>query len=235
MAVDNQLLIPDVWDDKWNELFLAYQSDLRHAYYLNALLDSKYTILELAAGSFRDMAFLNQLGYDCHGCDFSFNSVIKAQNHFSHLSKKIFHADAERLESFNKTYDVTYHNGFWVLFDDDNKIYDLYTVQKKITNKFLIITVHNGHNKEFKNYFLEKRKFDNLYAIRFFEIEEMLKILNLTYSEVSVYPVGKGKKANEDLLFIEGNTNKTAMSHYLRANNFNYLESSERLMFQIFV
>jgi hypothetical protein len=235
MAVDNRLLDPNIWNDKWDNLFLKYQEDLRHAYYLNALLDTDYSILEIAAGSFRDMAFLNKLGFDCYGCDFSEHSVQMAKNFFPDFSQKIFYADAKNLNKFNKSYDVTYHNGFWVLFDNNDYILQLYKVQKEITKKLLIFTVHNGHNKVFKNYFNDKMKIDNLYAIRFFEIDEIFKILNLNISEVSIYPVGKAKKSNEDLLVNSKNTDKNSMLLHLRANNFEYLESSERLLFVIYI
>lgn len=233
MAVDKCLVENKTWDKKWDELFFSYQQDLRHAYYINALLSYNNSILEIAAGSFRDMAFLNALGYDCYGCDFSLKSVQSAKEYFPHLSKKIFELNAFSLGEIGRYFDVTYHNGFWVLYEDDEILRSLYDIQKSITKKFMIITVHNGHNKDFKNYFLEKQKLDNLYAIRFFEIDEFLNIFNLSRKEVQIYPVGKGKKSHEDLLVNAKNNNKDQMMKFMRPNNFEQLHISERLLFLI--
>lgn len=233
MAVDKSLVENETWDGKWNDLFISYQQDLRHAYYLNALLNSNHSILEIAAGSFRDMAFLNALGYDCYGCDFSSKSVQSAKKYFPHLSNKIFELNAFNLDRIGKNFDVTYHNGFWVLYEDDEVIRSLFNIQKSITNNFMIITVHNGHNHNFKNYFLEKQKLDNLYAIRFFEIDEFLNIFNLSRNDVQIYPVGKAKKSHEDLLVNANNTNKDEMIKFMKPNDLKLLNTSERLLFLI--
>jgi hypothetical protein len=233
MVVDKSLESNSVWDVKWEELFDSYQQDLRHAYYVNALLNKEMSILEIAAGSFRDMAFLNSIGYDCHGCDFSKKSVSLAKKYFPKLEDKIFELDALDINNFNKKYDVTYHNGFWVLFESDDILKKLFNIQKSITKKFMIITVHNGHNQNFKRYFMEKQKKDNLYAIRFFEIDEFLDIFGLARNDIQLYPVGKAKLSHEDLLVKDNNVDKSKMLKFMRPNNLDLLGISERLLIKI--
>jgi len=232
MGVDKNLEDNSVWDAKWEYLFISYQQDLRHAFYLNALLNKEMSILEMAAGSFRDMAFLNSIGYNCKGCDFSSNSVNLAKKHFPKIADKIFELNAFQFSNNIERFDVTYHNGFWGLFENDD-ILRLFNKQKSITKKFMIITVHNGHNHNFKQYFLEKKKSDNLYAIRFFEIDEFIDILGLTRNDVQIYPVGKGKLSHEDLLVKDKNTDQAEMLKYMRPNNLELLEISERLLIRI--
>ena len=68
------------WNKEWDLWFDHYQQDKRHAYYINAVLeDGVDSILEIAAGSFRDTNTLNMLGRNCHGIDFSQSAVSKAK------------------------------------------------------------------------------------------------------------------------------------------------------------
>ena len=75
------------WDKKWAEIFSQYQNDLRHAYYIHAMLaPEEKRILEIGAGSFRDMAELRRRGVDCEGMDFSIEAVNLAKDRFPKFS-----------------------------------------------------------------------------------------------------------------------------------------------------
>ena len=75
-----KLVTSEEWNKKWSGIFEHYQNDTRHAYYINAMRHRKEKkILELAAGSFRDIAFLNRSGLDGYGMDFSTDAVTLAQ------------------------------------------------------------------------------------------------------------------------------------------------------------
>ena len=76
----------EYWDSEWEKVFDHYQQDVRHAYYINAILkDDENKILEMAAGSFRDFAKLNELGKNCYAFDYSPKSVEEAKKYHSHL------------------------------------------------------------------------------------------------------------------------------------------------------
>lgn len=71
------------WDNEWKNIFEHYQQDLRHAYYIQAVLNSdEKKLLELGSGSFRDAAFLNKQNIDCYGVDYSTVAVQMANMFF---------------------------------------------------------------------------------------------------------------------------------------------------------
>jgi SAM-dependent methyltransferase len=220
------------WDEKWVEIFEHYQQDLRHAYYLNAVLDTAdKRVLEIGAGSFRDMALLNKLGVECWGTDYSETSVNLAKKHFSSLSDKIFQSDAFHMRKIkDKAFDVTFHNGFWVLFNDDNEILKLAKEQARISKNKIVATVHNGHNVDFVNYFQRLSQNDPLYRIRFFTIEEIRSLMLDICISVKIIPVGKGKKHFEDEMINKGNFGRLEMGNFFETAGLQYLDISERLL-----
>lgn len=232
MIIKNEIGIKskEEWNQKWEGIFDHYQQDLRNSYYVNAVLskDDK-RLLELGAGSFRDMANLNELGKDASGCDYSDLAVDLAKKHFPNLSEKIFVADSFNMPITNNEYDVTYHNGFWALFDDE-AILSLAKEQARITRNKMIVTVHNAHNESFVNYFNELSEKDNLFQIRFFTIEEMTKLMGETCKNIIVIPVGKGKKFFEDKLISEGFTHPELLNKFFEISKLDHLNTSERLM-----
>lgn len=220
------------WDQKWKDIFDHYQQDLRHAYYINAVLDSAdRKVLEIGAGSFRDMALLNKIEVDCWGTDYSGTSVGLAKSHFSLLSSKIFQSDAfDMFEVADNEFDVSFHNGLWVLFNDNNDLLRLAREQARISKNKIIATVHNGHNKEFVEYFRKLSQNDPLYRIRFYTIDEIQSLMLNVCSHVKIIPVGKGKKYYEDDMINKGIVGRSELSRYFEDAGLKYLENSERLL-----
>lgn len=218
------------WNEKWGEIFDNYQQDLRHAYYIHAILKpDERKILEIGAGSFRDMAELRRRGINCEGMDFSEEAVQRAKQKFPEFSEVIHQMSAFDLPYQDKTFDMSYHNGFWVLFDDE-QIKKLLKEQVRVTKKRIVATVHNAHNQQFFDYFNKLKIDDPLYDIRFFTIDEIVGLMNEVCSSVEIIPVGKGKKYHEDLLIKEGITDPQKIRDIFFKNSLDYLESSERLM-----
>lgn len=217
------------WDEKWNTIFDHYQLDTRHAEYINALIEENENhILEIGAGSFRDMARLNKLDVDCHGVDFSIDSVNLAKKLFPKIEDKIHCMDAFNLQFKEEEFDLTYHNGFWVLFSDE-QILKLANEQAKITKRRLIATVHNAHNINFFNYFEKMKAIDPLYNIRFFMVDEIVELMKKISNKIKVIPVGKNKNKHEDLL-ISTNANKSQIKKCLYDAKHTLLNESERLL-----
>ena len=220
------------WDKEWTKIFDHYQQDLRHGYYINAFIpDEKTRALEIGAGSFRDMALLNRLGVDCDGTDFSQTAVDMARKLFPHLKNKIFQGDAFDFKHIDdKSYDVTFHNGLWVLFNDESDLLRLINEQARISKKFLIATVHNAHNKSFLDYFKELSVNDALYRIRFFEAEEMRYLMLKVCRRVDIIPVGKGKKLYEDDMINRGEHGRTELRSFFDHAKMTHVNISERLL-----
>lgn len=218
------------WDEKWRDIFAHYQQDLRHAHYIHAMLGTQERhILEIGAGSFRDMAELRRKGVNCEGMDFSHESVNLAKLRFPEFSGAIHQMSAFGMSFADKTFDASYHNGVWVLFEDA-QIKSLAIEQARITRHRMIATVHNAHNHQFVEYFDSLKADDPLYDIRFFKIDEVSDLMRQVCSDVVIVPVGKGKKHHEDLLIKNGVTDPKALRACFEASGLKYLESSERLM-----
>jgi hypothetical protein len=218
------------WDSKWPEIFDQYQQDLRHAHYINALRNPNEThLLEIGAGSFRDMAALCNWGVKCEGMDFSKESVLRAKSHFPDLANNIHQMDAFNFDFRDQFFDMTYHNGVWVLFNDE-EIDLLAKEQARISKYRMIATVHNAHNDNFKAYFDKKAETDPLFKIRFFFEEEIRSLMSKVCSKVHVVPVGKGKKYYEDEIINSGNSEPTLLRKFFQEADMKYLNQSERLM-----
>ncbi len=218
------------WDKKWKDFFEHYQQDLRHAYYIHAMLDANERhVLEIGAGSFRDMAELRRRGVDCVGMDFSQESVRLARQQFPEFCNVIHQMSAFDMSFADQAFDVSYHNGVWVLFDDIH-IQSLAAEQARITRHRMFATVHNAHNRQFVEYFDRLKEQDPLYDVRFFEMDEVANLMRQVCDDVVIIPVGKGKQRHEDFLIKEGVTDPKILRACFEENGLKYLESSERLM-----
>jgi ubiquinone/menaquinone biosynthesis C-methylase UbiE len=221
---------PTDWDHKWADIFDHYQRDLRHAHYVRALLaPAERTVLELAAGSFRDMAALRRMGVDCSGMDFSPESVSRAQAAFPEYAHCIHRMSAFEMPFADKAFDVTYHNGFWGLFSDE-QVHALAAEQARITRHRMIATVHNLHNQHFAAYFGSMKLRDPLYDIRFYTIAEITEQMSRVCDNVSVIPVGKHKRRHEDMLIKAGLTQPGLIRTYLKLCGHRLIDRSERLL-----
>lgn len=220
----------DEWDRKWTQIFDRYQHDRRHAHYIHALLErDEHSVLELAAGSFRDMASLRSMGVNCSGMDFSMESVQRAKQAFPQFATHIARMSAFEMALPDRAVDVTYHNGFWVLFSDD-QIQTLAREQARVTAHRMIATVHNRHNARFLAYFDTMKRTDPLYDIRFFSVAEITAHMREVCDEVVVIPVGKYKRRHEDALIRWGLTQPWLLRAYLTASGHRLLDTSERLL-----
>ncbi len=225
-----KLITAEDWDQKWQGIFDHYQNDIRHAYYIDAVRKShEKRVLEIAAGSFRDIVQLTKRGVEGHGIDFSPESVSLAKKLYPSLQDRFSVMNAFNLQYPDKHFDLTYHNGFWVLFSDED-IQKMAQEQARITRSRMIITVHNGHNQSFVNYFNSKKESDSLFNIRFFTVDQMQEILGKVAKKVTIIPVGKGKKTHEDWLIRHGLHNPLLINGMFKWSGDRYLERSERLM-----
>jgi ubiquinone/menaquinone biosynthesis C-methylase UbiE len=186
MSIDTK----EFWQSAWQRHHRSYLRTIGfQAYYLSFILKpNERKLLELGAGSFRDTARLNEWGYDCTGTDFSEESVQLAQQTFPHWASKIQVQDASNLQFPDGAFDVTFHNGFWVLFQEDAFLDQLLKEQVRVSRSRVVCTVHNALNQRQRAVFAEKAREDELYDIRFFEPDEMRRLLQPHCREVRIYP-----------------------------------------------
>ncbi len=188
-GIDHSLGEPTTWDGLWKQHFQEYQGDLRHAYYIAAMRRRKERrILEIAAGSFRDVAALNSWGFFCEGIDFSTESIERAWEMLPGLCDRIKKMDAGCLDYPDGAFDLTYHAGFWGCFDDE-QIAALGAEQARVTASRMVATVHNAHNHSFREQFAAWSEKDVLFRLRFFEADEIASLMRHFCRHVTVLPV----------------------------------------------
>ncbi len=223
----------EYWNTAWDKYFNHYQQDLRHAYYINAFLNNdEHKILEIAAGSFRDFHLLNKLGRNCFAFDYCENTVKKAKKLFPQYQEKISLQNAFSTSYQDKEFDFSYHNGFWGCFENE-QIIQFAKEQLRVTKKRFAFIVHNGHNSEFIQYFDKLKRYDVLYAVRFFTLNDIYQIINaldIEIENVKIYPVGKYKKYLEDELILQGKTDAQTIRNCIENQKFNNLFTSEKLL-----
>ena len=188
-----------------------------------------WEVFELAAGSFRDVGHLLSKRINCQGGDFSRKCVQKAQENWPQWRERFSVKDAFYTGFPDNAFDLTYHNGFWVLFEDTD-LEKLIREQARITRNVMVATVHNGHNAQFKRYFRDRSEKDELFDVRFFEENELTDLMAPYCREIEVVSVGKRKKYHEDFLIRAGLTNPKLLRWYMRNVSGRMLETSERLM-----
>src|SRR5690606_24850313 len=175
------------------------------------------------------IAAMLSMGLVCSGMYFSVESVRRAKVCFPALADRIHQMSAFEMGFDDDAFDVTYHNGFWILFGDP-EIHALAKEQARVSRKRMIVTVHNKHNKEFVDYFEMKKQTDPLFDIRFFEVDEIASLMRTVCNDVRVVPVGKAGRKHEDALIRVGLTSPALIRSYLGVSGMRLLDQSERLL-----
>jgi len=217
------------WNTIWPVHFEKYQNDNRHSFYVRAYLQQSGRTLELGAGSFRDMVLLNRMGIYCEGVDFSDKSVSHAKNRHESYSDQMHIMNVFNLSYASKSFDASFHNGLLGLFDD-LCIDALLGEQRRVTKTTAIITVHNGHNLKFRSYFNIVKETDHLYDIRFFEYDEIYRILSRHFDKIIIIPVGQGGRYYEDYLIRQNMGAPFLLKTLFSVSGKLRINSSERLM-----
>ncbi|GIV04875.1 MAG: hypothetical protein KatS3mg016_0450 [Fimbriimonadales bacterium] len=183
---------PHWWSNAWLKHYRRYMSQPSYqAYYLYCVLPKGVgTILELGAGSFRDVAQLNKWGYHCIGTDFATQAVEIARKLYPRWAQCFQVEDATALSFGSEMFDLSYHNGLLVCFNDNSMIERILQEQRRVTRRWMVCTVHNALNSSLKCQFAEKAKHDPLYQIRFFEPDEITELMRSLCSRIDLYPFG---------------------------------------------
>lgn len=150
------------------------------------------SILECAGGSCRDARYLHSLGLNAAGSDFDEKTLNFLKEKFKGSGFKVSKENAFSMNLDANSFDMVYHNGFWIYFSDE-QIKELLKEQARVASKHLIALVHNGENKRLIDVFSKKARADSLYKIRFFTKEELCKIVGesgVIYKKITVKKFG---------------------------------------------
>jgi hypothetical protein len=167
------------WSEVWkNNIEVYLKAPPRTGIWLKSWLPKTFSILEIGGGSCRDSRYLFNEGYNSVGTDFDEKTLKYLTTKHPKSSFPMRHENAFAFSFDDGQFDVTFHNGLWVLFDDNNKIKELLKEQLRVTKKTLIAIVHNKDNKNLKYRFLQKSFKDSLFNIRFFSRREIKNIIS---------------------------------------------------------
>jgi hypothetical protein len=185
----------DFWTASWERHLQSYFSAApRTGIYLKHTFENKvHSIIEIACGSSRDSIYLSNAGYDVIASDFDKITLDKLARKNSDKNLIYQCADAFNLPFENDSFDLVFHNGFFICFDDDEKIVKLLLEQERISSNFIVFFVHNILNNKLSSNFKKLAKHDPLYDVRFFSSEEMIEIIkrsNIAVKKIEIKKFG---------------------------------------------
>ena len=183
------------WEDSWISHIEVYlNAKPRAGIFISNYFKEEKTILEIAGGSCRDSRYLANNGYDSTGSDFDEKTLDYLQNEkFPNDKLKYSKEDAFKLSFEDNSFDLVFHNGFFVLFDDNSSIITMLKEQERVSKEYIVFFVHNKENKNLINTFNSKAKNDDLYKIRFFNKDEIVGIVEnsgIKYKNINILKFG---------------------------------------------
>jgi len=96
------------------------------------------TVLEIACGSARDSLFLQTMSKNVVASDSNSYVISELESRFQNIPGiKFCVEDALSLSFEDRQFDVSFHNGFYVCFDDDEIIKAMLREQCRVTRKHI--------------------------------------------------------------------------------------------------
>jgi len=133
-------------------------------------------LLEVACGSSRASVFLAEHGRRVVATDREEALIEELRRRFPVDNLTYRSADAFHLPFADNAFDLVFHSGFFVLFDDE-QIPALLREQARVSRKYVLALVHNALNARRVDQFRELAKTDELYDIRFFAPDELERVV----------------------------------------------------------
>jgi hypothetical protein len=185
----------EFWNESWIKHIEIYlNSTPRAGIFIKEYFCNISSILEIAGGSCRDSRYLANSGFDVTGSDFDEKTLKYLQEErFPHDELKYSKEDAFSLTFRTSSFELIFHNGFFILFDDNNQLNEMLKEQARVSKRYIIFFVHNSENKGLIKRFKIKSEEDELYKIRFFDKNEIVSIVkesHIDYKSIRVMKFG---------------------------------------------
>lgn len=176
--MDEQLRNQGFWEEAWVRHIEAYLSaPPRCGHWLRARFRLQgWRVLELGGGSCRDSRVLAEGGVQSVGTDFEEKTLQYLRQRFEGSPLPLRREDASALSFENGAFDLSFHNGFWVLFDDPARVVQLLREQARVTRRTLVAVVHNADNTRLVEAFKRKSARDPLYDIHFLSRRDLASL-----------------------------------------------------------
>jgi len=177
---EEQRLNAKSWDDIWNTHLENYLiATPRTGIVIHSLFGNASKVLEIACGSGRDAYYLFTKNMAVSAIDYANETIEKLKVKFPN-GINFQSQDAFAMNYNDKEFDVTFHNGFYVLFENDEDVKKLICEQARITNKNMVIIEHNLRNSKLVDKFARKSSSDPIYNIRFYDPDELVNLVKLS-------------------------------------------------------
>jgi ubiquinone/menaquinone biosynthesis C-methylase UbiE len=185
----------EAWPSLWRRHLDTYLAKPpRTGYWADAWFGRRAdSFLELGCGSGRDALYLAKRGHRVVGTDLDAETLDELNRRFQKETISFRTADAAALDFPDDGFDVVYHNGLWVLFEDDDLLITMLKEQVRVAKKFAVILVHNAANQTLVDQFKKRSEADELYDIRFFiqsELEALIQRSGIAYKSLKMLKFG---------------------------------------------
>ena len=179
------------WEESWIKHLDEYLNAIpRAGIFLENYFHNVSGILEIAGGSCRDSRYLANNGYKVIGSDFDEKTLSYLEKKFPNDKLKYSKEDAFHLTFSDNSFDLVFHNGFFIYFNN-NDIYKMLREQERVAKKYIVIFVHNKENQKLVEIFKNKSEEDDLYKIHFFEKDEIVNIIRKSGIKVKSIKIKK--------------------------------------------
>jgi len=184
----------DDWYKSWQIHLEQYlKAPPRTGIFIHSFFPSIRNSLEIACGSSRDSIYLAKKGINATASDYESKVITNLQKRFSFPHLEYQQADAFHLTFDDATFDMVFHNGFFIYFHNDKEIHAMLREQARVSRKHIVFFIHNKLNTSLVNRFAELAPTDPIYNIRFFdpdEIENIVKSSSINDYSVKILKFG---------------------------------------------
>jgi ubiquinone/menaquinone biosynthesis C-methylase UbiE len=166
------------WSNSWKKHLETYQKGRpRTGIFAGAYAKGIVSSLELGCGSGRDSVYLAQNGVEAVASDYEPSVIGILKDQFKDGPVKFCVADAFDLPFRDNTFDLVFHNGLFVLFNQDQDLIRMLREQQRVSGKYILILVHNKDNRRLVAKFGALAPADPIHDIRFFTRNEVAQIV----------------------------------------------------------
>lgn len=169
---------PDDWDQQWKKWFSRYsKGNPRLGKWIRATYSIRgKKVLEIGGASGRESRWLAAVAESVTCVDFAPQAISLLASSELPANMAVLQADANNLPFPDGAFDLSFHKGVWILFEDDQQLAALLREQLRVTRTTALAIVQNTLNTKQVSEAKAKSQKDALFAFRFFTPHELRQL-----------------------------------------------------------